>query len=122
MSATNEASNATGVNGDETDNSLTSAGAVYTFEIASSEVDLSVTVDESTQNATKGEFLTYVFTLTNGSNDDAIGVKARIIIPSNTEFVAAIPSQGVYDANTKYWDLGTVSTGTQTLSITVKMK
>ena len=54
-------------------------------------VDLNVSVDQSTQSAMAGEFLTYVFTLTNESAEDATGVKARALYPSNTEFVAATP-------------------------------
>ena len=121
LGAPHEDSNAIGVNSDQFDNSAFSAGAVYIFSLLPP-IDLSVSVDQLTQDANAGEFLTYIFTLSNASAENATGVKARVLIPSNTVFVAAISSQGSYDANTKIWDLGTVASGTQTLNFTVKMK
>ena len=121
VSSIEEDSNATGVNGDGANNSANGSGAVYVFE-GSISIDLKVEANPVTQTANAGEFMTYTFTLTNESTETATGVKARVLIPSNTEFVSAIPSLGSYDANTLVWEVGTVPPGTETISLTVKVK
>jgi len=85
-------------------------------------IDIKVSTSKLSDTANKGEFVEYTFTVTNESNITANGVQARVLTPSNTEFIAAIPSQGSYSNLTKIWDIGTVAPGSHTMVVTLKVK
>ncbi len=84
--------------------------------------DLKITVNQVSATASKGEFIDFIYTLTNESTNSVDDVQIRILTPSNTEFVAAIPSQGDYSNLTKIWNVGTAGVGDQTIKVTVKVK
>lgn len=85
--------------------------------------DLKLTVDNPSVTANKGEQIEFVYTLTNESSITVDDVNVRILIPSNSEFVAALASKGSYSNLTKVWDIGTATAGTdQTLKVTIQIK
>src|SRR5262249_49457912 len=59
---------------------------------------------------------------TNAGPDAANGVTLTDSLPAGLTFVAATPSQGLYDSVTGIWTVGTVSPGTpQTLQLQAKV-
>ena len=77
-------------------------------------------VDKQVSDATPnvGDTITYTITLSNLGADTATGVTLLDQLPAGLQFVAALPSQGTYDAGTGIWDVGTVDTAyARTLTI-----
>ncbi|MEM9887929.1 MAG: DUF11 domain-containing protein [Bacteroidota bacterium] len=84
--------------------------------------DLKLEVDQASRSANSGEFVDFTFTLTNEGGTDVNDVQVQVNIPSNTDFVSAIASQGDYSNLTRIWDVGLVPVGTQTLTVSLKLK
>lgn len=83
--------------------------------------DLSLTLTPTSQTKNPGEVATYVATLTNGGPSTATNVRVRVQIPSNTTFIGAVPQQGTYDEATNIWTVPSVPTGTQTLTLNLRL-
>lgn len=84
--------------------------------------DLKLDVSPTSVSANKGEQIEYIYTLTNESTNSVDDVEVRILTPSNTEFLAAIPDQGSYSNLSKIWDVGTVVPGSVTIKVVVAIK
>ena len=121
VNSVSEDSNATGVNGDDTNNSASGAGAVYVFGSVPISADLSVAASTLTSTDNQGEFQTYTITLDNAGPNDATDVKVKVQIPYGRSFVSATPSLGIYDSQAELWLLDGVPVGTETLAITFRV-
>ncbi|MCB0535639.1 MAG: DUF11 domain-containing protein, partial [Saprospiraceae bacterium] len=84
--------------------------------------DLSVDISPSTDSANEGETLTYTVTLTNNGPDPAIDVAIKVDLPSGLDLVTFDSSAGSYSTASQLWSIATVPLGSQTLTITYKMK
>jgi uncharacterized repeat protein (TIGR01451 family) len=120
VGASIERSNATGINGNQADNSVSGAGAVYVFTLPLLS-DLSVSASPLTNTVNAGEYQTYVVTLNNAGPAANTGVKVRVQIPANRSFISAVPSSGSYDPQSEIWTVGDVPIGNKTLTMTLKM-
>jgi uncharacterized repeat protein (TIGR01451 family) len=77
-------------------------------------------VSNSTPNV--GDTITFTVTLTNAGPLTATNVQVSDLIPAGLSFVAATPSQGVYDVVSGIWTVGTVtSIAPQTLQLTAQV-
>jgi len=72
--------------------------------------DLAVDKVVSDARPNVGDTITYTVTLSNRGKDTATGVTLLDQLPAGLQFVAALPSQGAYDAGTGIWTVGTVDT------------
>ena len=82
--------------------------------------DLQIDKDVDLATANRGDTLNYTLTLDNNGAGDANAVQVTDNLPAGLTFVAATPSQGVYDQANDIWHLGGVlSGGTATLQIEV---
>lgn len=120
VGASIERSNATGINGNQADNSVSGAGAVYVFTLPLLS-DLSVSTSPLTNTVNAGEYQTYVVTLNNAGPAANTGVKVRVQIPANRSFISAVPSSGSYDPQSEIWTVGDMPIGNKTLTMTLKM-
>ena len=69
-----------------------------------------------------GDTVNYTLTLTNSGPDAASGVVVSDPLPAGLTFIDATASQGIYDAASGRWTVGTVNGGaTATLAIAVRV-
>jgi hypothetical protein len=85
----------------------------------SANLNWSVTPSSVTKN--KGELATLVYTVTNSGTDTAPDVIINIPIPSNVTLLNSIPQQGIYNVGNKRWNVGALTVGSKTLTLTVKL-
>jgi choice-of-anchor A domain-containing protein/uncharacterized repeat protein (TIGR01451 family) len=79
-------------------------------------LDLGKVVNDARPNV--GDTITFTLTLSNTGPDAATDVAVSDPLPLGLAFIDAVASQGIYDASTGTWTVGTVSTiGTRTLAI-----
>lgn len=64
----------------------------------------------------EGDLITYTLGVENLGPDDAGAVVVTDVLPAETTFVSAVPSQGVYDDATGIWSIGAIAEG-QTFSM-----
>lgn len=84
--------------------------------------DLSVAVNPTSQSGNQGEFVEYLVTLTNAGPHSSASVDIRVDIPPNLELLSAVGSKGQYDGKTQLWTIDEVPVGSETLTITYKVK
>jgi CSLREA domain-containing protein len=82
-----EASNATGVNGDQTNNSAGASGAVYVF--LSTPPTLSISKSAPSPALTVGQNSTYTITVTNNGSAAATTATVKDAIPSDFDLISA---------------------------------
>src|SRR5262249_27142307 len=78
--------------------------------VTSQQADLqeSKSVSDATPNV--GDTITFTITLANLGPDAATGVTVQDLLPAGPTFVSATPTQGGYNATTRVWIVGTVTT------------
>jgi uncharacterized repeat protein (TIGR01451 family) len=77
---------------------------------------ISKSVNDPTPNV--GDTISYTITLADNGPDSATNVQVGDLLPAGLLFLAAVPSQGIYDPISGLWTVGTVvTTVTQTLQI-----
>jgi large repetitive protein len=86
-----------------------------------SSADLSVLKISNNASPAVGENVTFTITLTNAGPSVANNVKLSDALPASLEFVSSNASLGSYDAISGEWNVGSVSVGTHTLTVTAKV-
>ncbi len=85
--------------------------------------ELAVTMTPVNGNsAYAGETVEYLVTVTNAGPDPGVDVKVKVDIPTNTDFVSAKSSSGDYSSGSETWTLDLMPVGSQTLTITYRLK
>lgn len=113
--------NSVSVSSNEVDlNTLNNSGTASVY-IAAPVADLSVTGSYAPRPAKRNANLTYTFTVKNSGPTAAPGVTLTDTLPSGMTFVSAKASQGTCSGTaTVKCNLGTMATGTATVTIVVK--
>jgi len=94
----------------------------YTTKICS-KAELAVTMTPVNGNsAYEGETLEYLVTLTNSGPDPGVNVQVKVDVPTDTDFVSALTSTGDYSSGSEIWTLDLVPVGSETLTITYRLK
>ncbi|MEM6317602.1 MAG: hypothetical protein AAF960_08015 [Bacteroidota bacterium] len=73
-------------------------------------------------SAYEGETLDYTVTLTNAGPDPGVDVQVRVDVPTGTDFVSAKATNGTYSSGTEVWTIDQVPVGSETLTITYRLK
>jgi uncharacterized repeat protein (TIGR01451 family) len=82
------------------------------------QADLGVTKNVSNPKPNVGDVVAFAVTLSNKGPDAATNTQVFDLLPPGLSFVAAAPSQGVYDPGSGLWTVGTVTKTTpQTLQL-----
>ena len=83
------------------------------------DADLSLTkvVNNATPNI--GESVIFTVGISNAGHDVATSVQVSDVLPAGLQFVSASASQGSYDSNTGVWNVGPVSVGSNTATLTI---
>jgi uncharacterized repeat protein (TIGR01451 family) len=93
VGARSEASNATGVNGNQADNSAVGSGAAYVFAVPGPP-DLSLTKSDGGAAVSPGGTVSYTLSYSNTSVTGAAGVTLVETVPANTTFNAGVSTAG----------------------------
>jgi uncharacterized repeat protein (TIGR01451 family) len=95
---------------------------VSQFEVAPSVADLELTQTVDKTNIEVGDRVTFTLTISNKGAVLANGIQVTDLLPSGLSFIAATPSQGIYDSTTGRWTVGEIATNASTtLQITARV-
>jgi uncharacterized repeat protein (TIGR01451 family) len=95
---------------------------VSQFEVAPSVADLELTQTVDRTNIEVGDRVTFTLTISNKGAVLANGIQVTDLLPSGLSFIAATPSQGIYDSTTGRWTVGEIATNASTtLQITARV-
>ncbi|MEZ4959768.1 MAG: DUF11 domain-containing protein [Saprospiraceae bacterium] len=81
--------------------------------------DLSLSVSTTSGTVAIGDNVTFTITVNNQGATSVTGVKVTNILPAGTSFVSAVPGTGSYNTTTHVWDIGNISSGTASVSMTL---
>lgn len=84
--------------------------------------DLQVSINHPQQTANIGEFVSYDVELENLGPHMALDVEIIVDVPLNADFATAVPTLGSYSNADQLWKFDQLPVGTQTLTITYKVK
>src|SRR5207244_13131673 len=104
------------------DTNLSNNSASVVTAIRFPDYDLGVNQSDSPDPADLGTAVTYQIVVSNNGPDNAASVSLNDVLPNNTSFVSAVPSQGTYVhiGNQVLCSLGTLAAGqTATVAIAV---
>jgi uncharacterized repeat protein (TIGR01451 family) len=101
-------------------NSTTATVNVSGLPVVAADLELTQTVDN--RNPKTGDEINFTLTLTNKGANTANNIKVKDLLPSQLDFVSALPEQGTYANQTGIWDVGSIDNNlTRTLKITAKL-
>ena len=84
--------------------------------------DLKIEKSSSNSNPMCGNNITFTIKVTNQGPADASAVQVNDVLPGGLAYQASSTTQGSYDQNTGYWNVGDLSNGSSAvLTITVKV-
>ncbi len=107
---------ATITHSDQFDPNTGNRSATATETPQQADLVISKSVNNPTPNV--GDTITYTITLADNGPNSATNVQVSDLLPSGLLFLAAVPSEGIYDPVTGLWTVGTVvTTVTQSLQI-----
>ncbi|HEX3152354.1 MAG TPA: hypothetical protein VHR66_30050 [Gemmataceae bacterium] len=86
-----------------------------TAEVDPQVADLLVTKSVSDATPNVGDQITFTVTLVNSGPHSATGVRVTDLLPPGLTFVSAAPAQGTYTSSTGIWNVGTRTSGAQTV-------
>jgi uncharacterized repeat protein (TIGR01451 family) len=101
-------------------NSTIATVNVSGLPVVAADLELTQTVDN--RNPKTGDEINFTLTLTNKGANTANNIKVKDLLPSQLDFVSALPEQGTYANQTGIWDVGSIDNNlTRTLKITAKV-
>jgi large repetitive protein len=93
-----------------------SSPASASFQVASADLSVSKTVNDSTPNV--GDTITFTIVVTNNGPTNTTGVAVTDILPLGLTFAGASATQGSYDSSSGVWTVGNLNNGASaTLSL-----
>ena len=92
--------------------------AAASFTVQSTDLQVTIAVDNATPN--EHDTVIYTIVLTNNGPINATGVTVYDALPLDVTYVSNNASQGSYDANTGDWTIGEVANGAS-LTLTIKV-
>ena len=84
-----------------------------------SQNDLSLNVSTASGTVAISDNVTFTITVNNQGATGVTGVQVTNLLPSGVSFVSATPGVGSYNSGTHVWDIGSISSGTGSVSMTL---
>ncbi|MFK8162762.1 MAG: hypothetical protein AB8H12_09900 [Lewinella sp.] len=84
--------------------------------------DLELSISPASETANEGENVVYTVTLTNNGPDPAVNVEVKVDLLDGLDLINASTTLGGYSPGTELWTIDQVPLGSQTLTITYRMR
>ncbi len=86
-----------------------------------SQNDLSLNVATGSGTVAIGDTVTFTIKVYNQGATNVTGVQVTNLLPSGASFVSASPGAGTYDSGTHVWNIGNISSATDSVSMTLAL-
>ncbi|MEO0042755.1 MAG: hypothetical protein RL329_2203, partial [Bacteroidota bacterium] len=83
--------------------------------------DIALTSSTNVTSATRGSEVIFTITVKNEGLTNLTGVKIKSLIPTGTTFISSNGGVGTYDNATGIWDIGAISSATNSVVLNVKV-